>query len=78
MVVFEPDGAGAPGDPDTPGEPAGPGTGMGTTVVDGDVAGGVTTVVLRSHALRAATAVINAATCMSLLFMNHISRCLVG
>jgi hypothetical protein len=71
--------AGAPGDPAAPGAPAGPGT--GTTVVDEDgagaVLGGFTTVVFFSHALSAAAAAINAAICMSLLFIWD-SRCRIG
>jgi len=47
------------------GEGVGEGDGTGTVVV----LGGFTTVVLRSQALSAATAAINAATCMSLLFI---------
>lgn len=75
-------GAGAPAGPGVPGDPAGPGTGTGTTVVDGagagvEAAGGLTTVVLRSHALSAATAAIMAATCMSLLFIIG-TPCLIG
>ena len=70
---------GAPAGPGVPGAPAVPGAGVGTgtTVVEEEGAGavvglgGFTTVVLRSQALSAAAAAINAATCMSLVFIGN-------
>jgi hypothetical protein len=81
-VVDESDGGagvpGGPAGPGAPGAPAGPGAGAveegaGAVVVPG----GFTTVVLRSQALSAAAAAINAAICMSFLFIGD-SRCLIG